>query len=169
MVKTIYLAAGCFWGSEKYFSLIRGVIGTKVGYANGSTENPTYEDVSYHNSGHAETVEIKYDDTILSLEKLLSLYYDIIDPTSINQQGADRGVQYRTGIYYIDDSDYYIICDSLDALATKYENPLQLKRDLWLIFMMQKNIIRNTLIRISMVIATLGKVLLIRQKIPNYN
>lgn len=127
MVKTIYLAAGCFWGSEKYFSLIRGVIGTKVGYANGSTENPTYEDVSYHNSGHAETVEIKYDDTILSLEKLLSLYYDIIDPTSINQQGADRGVQYRTGIYYIDDSDYSIICDSLDALATKYEKPIAIE------------------------------------------
>lgn len=127
MVKTIYLAAGCFWGSEKYFSLIRGVIGTKVGYANGSTENPTYEDVSYHNSGHAETVEIKYDDSILSLEKLLSLYYEIIDPTSINQQGADRGVQYRTGIYYIDDSDYPIICDSLDALATKFEKPIAIE------------------------------------------
>lgn len=127
MIKTIYLAAGCFWGSEKYFSLIRGVVGTKVGYANGSTKNPTYEDVSYHNSGHTETVEIKYDDSILSLEKLLSLYYEIIDPTSINQQGADRGVQYRTGIYYIDDSDYPIICDSLDALATKFEKPIAIE------------------------------------------
>lgn len=127
MIKTIYVAAGCFWGSEKYFSLIRGVISTKVGYANGNTLNPTYEDVSYHNSGHAEAVEIRYDDSILSLEKLLNLFYEIIDPTSINQQGADRGIQYRTGIYYISEDDLDIIHGSIETLATKYNKPIAIE------------------------------------------
>lgn len=127
MIKTIYIAAGCFWGSEKYFSLIRGVVSTKVGYANGSTLNPTYEDVSYRNSGHAEAVEIRYDDTILPLETLLNLYYEIIDPTSVNKQGADRGVQYRTGIYYTDEEDLAIIRSSLEVLAAKYDKPIAIE------------------------------------------
>lgn len=127
MNKTIYIAAGCFWGSEKYFSLVRGVLSTKVGYANGTTANPTYEEVCHNNTGHAETVEIQYDDSILPLEKLLRLYYDVIDPTSINKQGGDHGIQYRTGIYYIDEADLEIIRPSLAELAKNYEKPIAIE------------------------------------------
>ena len=127
MKKTIYIAAGCFWGGEKYFSVIRGVLETEVGYANGNTVNPSYEDVCHRNTGHAETVEIVYDNSILPLEKLLKLYYEVIDPTSINKQGGDIGPQYRTGIYYLDDSDLPVIEKSLTELATQYDKPIAIE------------------------------------------
>ena len=96
-IKDIYLAGGCFWGVEEYFARIDGVIDTVSGYANGSFDNPSYENVC-NNSGHAETVHITYDSSKVSLNTLLKYYFRIIDPTSINKQGNDRGVQYRTGI-----------------------------------------------------------------------
>ena len=102
-MKTIYLAGGCFWGMQKYFDLLPGVFRTAVGYANGNTENPTYEDVK-KNSGHAETVRVEFDEQILPPEKLLDAYFAVIDPFSVNRQGEDEGIQYRTGIYYDDDS-----------------------------------------------------------------
>ncbi|GHU77095.1 peptide-methionine (R)-S-oxide reductase [Clostridia bacterium] len=108
-MKTIYLAGGCFWGVQKYISLIPGVVKTNVGYANGRMENPTYEDVCIHDTGHAEAVEVLYDERTLPLTKLLDLYAEIIDPTSLNQQGADVGTQYRTGVYFTEDSDEAII------------------------------------------------------------
>lgn len=116
MQKEIYLAGGCFWGVEKYFSLIDGVIETQVGYANGNTDNPTYYQVCHENTNHAETVKIVYEDTGESLPVLLSLYYEIIDPTSIDRQGNDVGRQYRTGIYYTDPGDLPAIEASLDGL-----------------------------------------------------
>ena len=102
-MKTIYLAGGCFWGMEKYFEQFPGILSTEVGYANGTGENPTYEEVK-HGSGHAETVKIVFDEEILPVSRLLALYFDVIDPLSVNRQGGDAGVQYRTGIYYTDDS-----------------------------------------------------------------
>ena len=102
MKKAIYLAGGCFWGVQKFFDQFDGVIGTKTGYANGEKENPTYEEVC-HDSGHAEAVEIIYDSEILDLEALLEYYFLVIDPTSVNKQGEDSGIQYRTGIYYVDE------------------------------------------------------------------
>ncbi|RDU73837.1 peptide-methionine (R)-S-oxide reductase [Helicobacter aurati] len=118
--KEIYLAGGCFWGVEKYFALIKGVISTDVGYANGTTQNPSYEDVLYRQTNHAETVHIVYDPKIISLSFLLDMYYKIIDPTSVNKQGNDRGTQYRTGIYYADPEDEAIARDSLKKLANEY-------------------------------------------------
>lgn len=120
MEKTIYLAGGCFWGVEKFFKLLKGVIGTQVGYANGNTENPSYEDVCKNGTGHAETVKITYDSTKISTKSLLSLYYKIIDPTSLNKQGGDKGIQYRTGIYYTDVDDLPIIASSLGMLQNQY-------------------------------------------------
>ncbi len=122
--KVIYLAGGCFWGTEKYLSGIKGIIKTDVGYANGNTENPTYEEVCGNNTGHAETVRIVYDPKVISLSFLLTLYYDVIDPTSVNKQGGDTGTQYRTGIYYIDDKDRQIIRDSIAGLQKKYDKPI---------------------------------------------
>lgn len=98
-MKTIYLAGGCFWGVQKFFDQFDGVVSTETGYANGPEKAPSYQDVC-HNSGHAETVRIEYDESVISLTELLNYYFMIIDPLSVNQQGHDRGIQYRTGIYY---------------------------------------------------------------------
>ena len=104
----IYLAAGCFWGSQAYFDKIEGITETKVGYANGVMENPTYEQVCTGATGHAETVEVAYDEEVISLNDILAHYFRIIDPTLLNRQGNDVGTQYRTGIYTIDKWDLEI-------------------------------------------------------------
>jgi len=101
-MKTIYLAGGCFWGVQKYFDQFDGVIATEAGYANGPDQKPSYQKVC-KGSGHAETVKIDYDSDVISLTDLLHYYFMIIDPLSINKQGNDRGIQYRTGIYYTDE------------------------------------------------------------------
>ncbi|NLH45857.1 MAG: peptide-methionine (R)-S-oxide reductase MsrB, partial [Acholeplasmataceae bacterium] len=122
-----YLAGGCFWGTEKYLSSLEGVVATEVGYANGRTENPSYEDVCYKNTGHAETVKVEYDASVLPLKDLLKLFYEVIDPVSINRQGNDVGTQYRTGIYYIDETDLPIIKESLKELKREYPVPLAIE------------------------------------------
>ena len=101
-MKTIYLAGGCFWGVQKFFDQFDGVISTEVGYANGPDEAPSYQEVC-RSSGHAETVQIVYDEDRISLTELLGYYFMVIDPLSVNKQGNDTGVQYRTGIYYTDE------------------------------------------------------------------
>ncbi len=102
-MNTIYLAGGCFWGMQKFFDQFDGVTDTEVGYANGPEPAPSYEDVC-GSSGHAETVRVDYDPDRISLEQLLTYYFMVIDPLSVNRQGNDRGIQYRTGIYYTDES-----------------------------------------------------------------
>jgi len=123
-IKEIYFAGGCFWGVEKYFSFIQGVTETCVGYANGRTIDPSYEDVHGGGTGHAETVKVTYDTSIVSLETLLSMFFDIIDPTSVNRQGADEGDQYRTGIYYSDPDDEGTIRGALRLLQAFYTSPI---------------------------------------------
>lgn len=122
--KEIYLAGGCFWGLEKYLGSIPGVIRTEAGYANGKTENPTYEDVCRRDTGHAETVRMVYDPSKINLRRLLSLFYKVIDPTSLNRQGNDVGSQYRTGIYYTDEEDLPVIRRSIDLLRQEYSKPI---------------------------------------------
>jgi len=123
----IYLAGGCFWGTEKYLSLIRGVTFTEVGYANGTKDKPTYEEVCTGTTGHAETVHVVYDPHVLPLEFLLELYYESIDPTSVNRQGEDVGEQYRTGIYYTDPDDLPIIEQSIKKLAERLDKPVAIE------------------------------------------
>jgi peptide methionine sulfoxide reductase msrA/msrB len=125
-MKTIYLAGGCFWGLQKYLSLIQGVIRTEVGYANGATVNPTYEQVCA-GSGHAETVRVEYDENVITLTHLLDLYADVIDPTSINRQGGDAGVQYRTGVYYENEADRAIIAGWLVLLGESQTKPIAIE------------------------------------------
>ena len=103
-MKTIYLAGGCFWGTQHFFDQYSAVLHTRVGYANGETEHPSYEDVKYRHTGHAETVEIQYDEEAMPTERLLAYYFLTVDPLSVNRQGEDVGTQYRTGIYYTDES-----------------------------------------------------------------
>lgn len=119
-LKDIYLAGGCFWGLEAYMARIYGVFDVSSGYANGSTENPSYEDLIYRNSGHAETVHVKYDPNRVDLETLLDYYFKVIDPTSVNKQGNDRGVQYRTGIYYSDDQQEAVINLKIEELQKQF-------------------------------------------------
>ena len=102
-MQTIYLAGGCFWGVQKYFDQFDGVLTTEVGYANGPEEAPSYRDVC-NSSGHAETVKIEYDPEVISLTELLGYYFMVVDPLSVNKQGNDCGIQYRTGIYYTDEN-----------------------------------------------------------------
>jgi len=107
--REIWLAGGCFWGMEKYASGICGVLGTSVGYANGTAASPSYEQVCTGATGCAETVHVVYDPEKLTLTRLLSLFMQAIDPTSLNRQGADVGTQYRTGIYYLNETDFPVI------------------------------------------------------------
>ena len=100
----IYLAGGCFWGLEEYFSRISGVLSTSVGYANGQVETTNYQLLK--ETDHAETVQVIYDEKAVSLREILLYYFRVIDPLSINQQGNDRGRQYRTGIYYQDEATF---------------------------------------------------------------
>lgn len=113
-LKEIYLAGGCFWGTEHYFKQIDGVVDTEVGYANGITENPTYKEVCTDKTGFAETVHVIYNPDKVSLKFLLEMYFKAIDPTSINRQGHDTGTQYRTGVYYTDSSDEATISKVFD-------------------------------------------------------
>ena len=99
MEKEIYIAGGCFWGVEEYYSQLKGVIESVSGYANGTKENPTYEEVKSGQYNFVECVRIKYDDNIISLEKILEHYLRFIDPYSLNKQGEDIGIQYRSGVY----------------------------------------------------------------------
>lgn len=101
-MKTIVFAGGCFWGVEAYFKQLKGVYGTKVGYANGNKENPSYTEVCNGIATHAEVVKIDYNPEEISLVKLLEHFFRIIDPTTLNRQGNDRGIQYRSGIYFTD-------------------------------------------------------------------
>ena len=99
----IYLAGGCFWGLEEYFSRIEGIEKTTVGYANGQVESTNYQLI--HQTDHAETVHLIYDEENISLREILLYYFRVIDPLSINKQGNDIGRQYRTGVYYVREED----------------------------------------------------------------
>ena len=123
-MKKIYLAGGCFWGVEHYLSLIQGIKETTVGYANSDIASPSYEDLKAHRSSASETVEVLYDEQVISLSEILELFFEIIDPTLLDQQGHDIGHQYRTGIYFTDKEDEAVIQGALSALETKYDKPI---------------------------------------------
>lgn len=123
-MKKIYLAGGCFWGVEHFLSLIDGIEETTVGYANSDIDTPSYEDLKQHRSSASETVEVIYDENKISLKEILNLFFMIIDPTLLDQQGHDIGHQYRTGIYYIDNNDIELIKQELNDLQNKYTKPI---------------------------------------------
>lgn len=125
--KEIYLAGGCFWGTEKYLKQIKGVLKTEVGYANGNTLKPSYEDVCYNDTGHAETVKVVYNSNEINLTEILDFFYLSIDPISINRQGMDIGVQYRTGIYYVEKEDESSIKNSIEQLQKQYNEKIAIE------------------------------------------
>ena len=127
--KEIYLAGGCFWGTEHFFKQIAGVRSTEVGFANGHTDNPTYEQVYTDTTGYAETVRVVYDPSHVSLDFLLRMFFAAIDPTSLNRQGHDEGTRYRTGVYYTDDGDRHVIDRVFAEEQTQYDRPLVVERE----------------------------------------
>lgn len=132
--ETIYLAGGCFWGTEKYMRHIMGVLETRVGYALGEKplwnpplrESVTYEEVCNH-SGHAETVEVVFDAEIISLTEILQEYCYTIDPTSLGRQGMDIGIQYRTGIYSLNEEQRSTAQHFLEELQKAYQQPIMIE------------------------------------------
>jgi len=123
-MKKIVVAGGCFWGVEAYYKLVKGIVSTRVGYANGQTTEPSYQQVCTEDTGHAEVCEIVYDETIIDIRGILKYFFRIIDPTLLNRQGNDRGTQYRTGIYYTTDTDAPVISDYIDEISPKYSSPI---------------------------------------------
>lgn len=124
MNKKIYLAGGCFWGTDHLMSLVRGVVRTVAGYANSNVENPTYRMVCSGVTGAAEAVEVTYDPSQIGLSDLLTLYFRSINPLSVNKQGNDVGTQYRTGIYYSDAEDLPVIDAVVATFSRRYSRPL---------------------------------------------
>lgn len=123
-MKEIYFAGGCFWGTERFFSLVKGVTGTEVGYANSRVKSPSYREVCGGGTGAAESVKVDYDPDIVSLPFLIDLYFKTIDPTSLNRQGNDVGEQYRTGIYYTDSADRAVIDEAVNRERMHYAHPI---------------------------------------------
>lgn len=101
--KKAAFGAGCFWGVEETFRNIKGVVSTAVGYMGGHTDNPTYHDVCSGQTGHAETVEVTYDPSVVSYDELINVFWNVHDPTTLNRQGPDIGEQYRSIIFYYDE------------------------------------------------------------------
>lgn len=122
--QVIYFAGGCFWGTEHFFKQVNGVIDTEVGFANGRTDKPSYEDVVWKNTGYAETVKVTYDPGKVDFSLLLDLYFLSIDPTSVNKQGNDIGDQYRTGIYYTTKQQLPLINQRIEQEAKKHIQPI---------------------------------------------
>lgn len=127
-IETIYLAGGCFWGVEGYYQQLPGVLETEVGYANGQTETTTYQQLK--ETDHVEALKLTFDANVISLEELLLHLYRIIDPTSVNQQGNDRGRQYRTGVYSTDEATVQRVQRSLDQLQRQYDQPIAVENEM---------------------------------------
>jgi len=115
MQKTTF-AAGCFWGVEAEFKKLKGVRSTTCGYTGGQKENPTYKEVYTGETGHAEAVEIEFDENVISFEELLNAFWNMHDPTTLNRQGPDVGSQYRSAIFYFSDEQKKLAENSREAL-----------------------------------------------------
>lgn len=121
---SIVFGGGCFWCSEAVFEMLRGVIKTTPGYAGGATKNPTYEQVRSGTTGHAEVIKVDYDPKVISLDKILEIFFKAHDPTSVNRQGADVGSQYRSIILYSDAAERKVIETYIKKIAGNYDKPI---------------------------------------------
>jgi peptide-methionine (S)-S-oxide reductase len=122
--KRASFAAGCFWGVEEAFRCLNGVVSTTVGYMGGDFENPTYEDVCTGKTGHAETVEVVYDPSLISYNELLAVFWNNHDPTTPNRQGPDVGSQYRSLIFYYDDEQKELALKSKEKVQKRFNREI---------------------------------------------
>jgi methionine-S-sulfoxide reductase len=122
--ETIVLGGGCFWCTEALLGTIVGVLRATPGYAGGVTADPSYRDVCYGETGHAEVVEVEYDPEVVSLEDLLEVFFATHDPTSLNRQGADVGTQYRSAVFYNSQGQKEKVEKVIARLAKDYDRPI---------------------------------------------
>lgn len=122
-MKKIIVAGGCFWGVEHYYKRLKGILDTTVGYIDGIKENPSYEEVC-QSSGHAEAVLIQYDESVISLEKIVEHFFRIVNPTELNFQSHDMGIQYRNGFYVFNEEDKKIIKELIEKEQGRYKNKI---------------------------------------------
>jgi len=120
----LVLGGGCFWCTEAVFKNVKGVISVVSGYTGGHRPNPTYENICTGVSGHAEIIDIAYDSDVITLENLLDIFFVIHDPTTLNSQGADRGTQYRSVIYYSDEVEKTIIEKSITKNQANFSDKI---------------------------------------------
>lgn len=130
MIKTITVAGGCFWGVEEYYRRLKGVESTRVGYAQGHKMNPSYQEVCTGETGHAEAVELHYDEKLISLKQIIDHLFRMIDPTSLNKQGNDIGTQYRVGIYPEDEEILELVQVEVAKRQKDYDKPFVLEMEL---------------------------------------
>jgi len=123
-IKELIVGGGCFWCTEAVFELLKGVSDVESGYANGQTGNPTYRDICTGETGHAEVIKITYADTVITVDTLLDIFFATHNPTTLNQQGADRGTQYRSTILYTDEETKEAAEASLEAARSDYSDPI---------------------------------------------
>lgn len=120
----VLFAAGCFWGVQHYFDQVPGVVKTTVGYSGGHTKSPTYDDVCYNNTGHAEVTLVEFDPKVSSFETLTRQFFYMHDPTQLNKQGADVGDQYRSAIFTMDGTQQMIAENIRHEEQSKYDEPI---------------------------------------------
>ncbi|MEM1312508.1 MAG: peptide-methionine (S)-S-oxide reductase MsrA [Patescibacteria group bacterium] len=130
MVQSIILGGGCFWCLEALFLQVRGVESVVSGYSGGVSKNPTYEEVSTGKTNHAEVVHITFDEEIIGLEEILDIFWHVHDPTTLNSQGADRGTQYRSAIFYQNENQLQAIQKVLQAVQADWEEPIVTQVDI---------------------------------------
>jgi methionine-S-sulfoxide reductase len=123
-MKSIVLGGGCFWCIEAIYQRIEGVTNVVPGYAGGNTQNPTYEEVCKGNTGHAEVVKVEYDPNLMTLEKLLKVFFLIHNPTTLNKQGADVGSQYRSIILYQNNKEKEIIDNVIEDMGSEFDDEI---------------------------------------------
>lgn len=125
MEKKIILGGGCFWCIEAVFQRVEGVSHVLSGYIDGHVKNPTYREVCSGTTGHNEVLEINYDSSITSLEEILDIFWSVHNPTTLNQQGADKGTQYRSGVYFYEKDERSVIESSINNVAAKiWDDPI---------------------------------------------
>lgn len=123
-METAILAGGCFWCTEAIFLRLRGVNTVTPGYTGGKTPNPSYEQVTTGETGHAESIKIEFDPKVISFETLLEIFWKLHDPTTLNQQGADVGTQYRSAIFYTSEEQKSVAERSKHATQSAFEKPI---------------------------------------------
>lgn len=123
-IETIYLGGGCFWCIEAAFKQVPGILNCTSGYSGGSIANPTYEQVCSGNTGHAEVVRIEFDSSIIKLKRVLDLFFEMHDPTSLNKQGADEGTQYRSAVYTTNQEQLEEVVSYIESRQSDYSEPI---------------------------------------------
>jgi len=126
MIEITYLAGGCYWGLEELISKIPGVVNTQVGFSGGHIKNVSYKEVSRGDTGHAETLKIEFNSDLLSLHSLLMHFFKMHNPTTLNQQGNDIGVRYRSAIFYLNSNQKKIANEAISIVnnSKKWDNPV---------------------------------------------